>query len=115
MSPLKYLGSLTRPFQHAYENNPRLNKDDLYDFKSWWGKPLFYSVAATYFVVIAILSVATAGYQFVPIVTTSWVDTNTFWFDNFIPTSYRPQTRICGAHSFRIGDSSTHLLYFPHA
>jgi hypothetical protein len=107
MSPLKYL-------QQAYENNPRLNKDDLYDFKSRWGKPLFYSGAATYFVVIAIISVATAGYQFVPIVTTSWVDTNTFWFDKFIPTSYRPQTRICGAHSFRIGDSITLLFNVPH-
>jgi hypothetical protein len=106
MSPLKYINGLPRTLKKAYQNNPRLNDDHRYESKRGWVKPLFYGFAITYFVAIAVISVATAGYQFVPIITTSWVDTNTFWFEKFLPISYRPQTRICGGHSFRIGDSS---------
>jgi hypothetical protein len=112
MPPLKYITGLPRTIKDAYKQNPRLNDDHRYESKYPWVKPLFYGFAATYFVAIAIISVATAGYQFVPIITTSWVDTNSFWFEKFIPISYRPQTRICGGHSFRISDSSTRGLLF---
>jgi hypothetical protein len=108
MSPLKYVNGLPGTIKDAYKHNPRINNDHVYESKYRWVKPLFYGFAATYFAAIAVISIATAGYQFVPIVTTSWVDTDTFWFEKFIPISYRPQTRICGGHSFRIGDSSTH-------
>jgi hypothetical protein len=95
--------------QKIYSENPRFTLDRKHKPFRWgpWVKPLFYITAATYVVVIALVAVATAGYQFVPIVSTSWIDPNSFWFEAFIPTSYRPQTRICGGHSFRIGDSSS--------
>ena len=108
MSSLKYVDRFSVLIKNAFEGNPRLNDDHRYEFKNRWAKPLFYSTAATFLVAIAIVSIATAGYQFAPIVTTSWIDTNTFWFNNFIPNSYRPQTRICGGHAFRIGDSNPH-------
>jgi len=89
-----------------YEHNPTLPETSLNVKFPWWlPRPLFWISLFVFFVIICLFAVATAGYELVPIVTTSWADTNTFWFNGFLPVSYRTQTRICGAHAFRIGDS----------
>jgi hypothetical protein len=88
-----------------YREFPQITKTRPHKAFKSWVKPTFFVLAFGYFVVITIIATATAGYQFVPIVTTAWIDPNSFWFNKLIPNSYRPKTRICGGHTFRIGDS----------
>jgi hypothetical protein len=110
LSSLKNCGNgLTQATRNHYRNNPELPETRPHrDFEYPWVKPLFFAIAFAYFVVIAIISTATADYQFVPIVTTAWVDPNKFWFNKFVPSSYQTQTRICGGHAFHIGDGVAH-------
>jgi len=103
---VKRLPSKVKGFYAGY---PRLTQTyPPRKFPRWFPKPTFCLALFSYLVVIVLIAIATAGYQWVSIVTTSWNDTNSFWFNAFIPDSYRPQTRICAPHNFQIGDSQPH-------
>ena len=96
--------------KELYRDHPALPLSHPHGKFPWWfPKPMFFLTLLAYGVIIILFAIATAGYQLVPIITTSWDDTNSFWFNAFIPQSYRTKTRICGAHTFRVGDSQSPL------
>lgn len=71
-----------------------------------------FQVVATFLLVIWIIlatmiNIPAVGYEDVPSFSPSYNDTNVLWYEKFIPSRWRPQTRTCQPTIIELGDGFT--------
>lgn len=54
--------------------------------------------------IVTIISVVTVSYELVPMTSTSFNSTRTFWYDKLIPHRWRPPGQTCSAAIIKVGE-----------
>ena len=67
--------------------------------------PIFITVALILTVFITLAAVVAVGYEYVPVLSTSFNSTLDMWYDRFMPkTSWAPQTRACQGSVMKVNE-----------
>jgi len=67
-----------------------------------WVKASLVFIAMVFVTTITIGNIIAVGYELVPLTSTSFNETTSFWYDKFIPTNWRPQSRSCDAATIKL-------------
>jgi hypothetical protein len=59
-------------------------------------------IAMVFVTTITIGNIIAVGYELIPLTSTSFNETTSFWYDKFIPTNWRPQSRSCDAATIKL-------------
>ena len=92
----QYKTNITNFFQYTYTPTRPIT--------SKWFQIVFSVILVIWLGVATAISIATVGYELVPLFSTSYNASNVLWYEEFIPHRLRPQTRTCEPSVIQIND-----------